>query len=581
MNRQLMAWIFRDAGYCVLEAGTGEEALTLVRQRPELAVLDVNLPDVSGFEVCRRIKADPLTRGVSVVHLSAVFVGSGDRTQGLEQGADAYLIKPVEHRELLATVKAMLRIRAAEEAARRAAQEWRTTFDAISDAVCLIDAGGRVCRANRAMGELLGQDSALLVGRPFDEALREALGADDCPPLQWALEADEDSRRAEELRFGRRHFRMTADPLPADGGGVVILRDITQRKELEELVRQGQRLEAVGRLAGGVAHEFNNLLTAILGNVSMLAASVASPEDAALLETVERSAWRAADLTRQLLGFSRQALLWLRPVDPSALLDEVLGAVRAGLPASVTLREERPAELAAILADADFLKQVLQQLCRQAVEAMPAGGVVVVTAADVVFGVGGAEGSPDSHAGAFVRFSVADGGGGMPPEAVDKVFEPFYTMTGGPGGLSLAWVHGIAKQHRGWVECHSEVGRGTRFDLYVPCPDQPVAAQSAVPATVAPRPGPRRVLLADDNAVLLALAAQYLRQGGYDVVTADDGLQAVELYARDYEHIDLVILDQVMPHLTGQDALERMRRIHPGVRALIASGSGAARPVGE
>ncbi|HVS36789.1 MAG TPA: response regulator, partial [Gemmataceae bacterium] len=156
-NRRFLGWIFRNEGFEILEAASGMEALRMAAARPDLVVLDVSLPDIDGFEVCRRIKAEPITASTPVLHVSSVFVNSGDRSQGLESGADAYLVKPVEPRELLATVRALLRIHAAEEAARAASHQWRVTFDAISDPVCLVNAAGVVLRCNQAVCDLLGR----------------------------------------------------------------------------------------------------------------------------------------------------------------------------------------------------------------------------------------------------------------------------------------------------------------------------------------------------------------------------------------------------------------------------------------
>jgi CheY-like chemotaxis protein len=186
-NRRTFSWLLRGAGYDVKEAATGGEALRLVDERPDLVILDVNLPDVSGFEVCRRIMSHPATSRIPVLHMSAVFVRSEDKTHGLEEGADGYLIKPVEPREVLATVKALLRAHQAEEAARAAARDWQVTFDALSEGVCLLDAEGKVRRCNRAAAGMLGYAPEELLGQPLHPLVHHSRPDGSPYPLEECL----------------------------------------------------------------------------------------------------------------------------------------------------------------------------------------------------------------------------------------------------------------------------------------------------------------------------------------------------------------------------------------------------------
>ena len=580
-NRRLLSWIFRNEGFEVLEAASGAEALRLAAAKPDLVILDVSLPDLTGFEVCRRLKAEPSTASTPVLHVSAVYINSGDRSQGLESGADGYLIKPVEPREMLATVRALLRVHAAEEAARAASHQWRLTFDAISDPVCLVDAAGVVLRCNRAVCDLLDRPFPAVVGRPYALLMQEAFQLGEPPDL--AFGAGEPGRHVNEVRLGRRWFAVTADPIRdergAPAGGVSILTDVTRRRALEEQLRQVQKLEAIGRLAGGVAHDFNNLLTAVVGNAALLMQSLSTEAaEYELAAAIEQAAWRAAELTRQLLGFSRQTLLWLRPVNLNDSVAEVVALLKRTIDPRIALDVACAPDVGPVQADPGQMNQVLMNLCINACDAMPEGGRLRIETSNQTVDEEHTRRAVEARAGSFVRLRAADTGSGIAPENLPRIFDPFFT-TKQPGkgtGLGLAMVFGIVKQHEGWVECRSEPGRGACFDVYLPAlPGTAAAAPAVAPSAALTAGRGEVVLLADDNELLRSLGATILRHHGYRVLLAEDGQEAVEAYEREGGRIELVVLDMTMPRLSGREALQRLRKINPRVRVLFASGYSA------
>jgi two-component system, cell cycle sensor histidine kinase and response regulator CckA len=579
LSRLALRTILGRAGFRVTEAATGRDALRLANDHPDLVLLDVNLPDIDGFEVCRQIKAHPATHRIPVLHLSAMYVTSEDRTHGLEGGADGYLTKPVEPQELIAHLRAMLRIRQAEEETRAVARQWQATFDAMSDGVALLNREGQVLRCNRALERLTGRPAAHIVGRPWLDMLTGLPGLDGAVFRRMLATG---RRESAEGPVGGRWLQIVVDPIwdQANGltGAVYILSDVTEHWRLEEQLRQAQKLQAVGQLAGGIAHDFNNLLAAILGNVSLLLEGGPHlPPKTELLRTVEKAALRAADLTRQLLGFSRQNILWLKPLDLQEAVDEVLKILHRTIDPRITVEVRSGPDLGRVRADANQVNQVLLNLCLNARDAMPEGGRLLLETQNATLDADAARRHVDAAAGEFVRLRVQDTGHGIPEEIRSRIFEPFFT-TKEPGqgtGLGLAMVFGIVKQHHGWVECTSVVGQGTTFDVYLPrCTDEPPA-----PPARARNPGPttgtETILLVDDEAMVRDLGRLILRNAGYRVHLAEDGRQAVDLYRREHPHIDLVILDLTMPHLSGRDTLRELMAINSRARVLLTSGYSA------
>jgi PAS domain S-box-containing protein len=385
-----------------------------------------------------------------------------------------------------------------------------------------------------------------------------------------------------EMEWLGRFFQCHIEPLRvADGtvtGCIGVCFDITERRGLEEQLRQAQKMEAIGRLAGGVAHDFNNLLTAILGNTSLVLANLpAADANRELLQATEKAARRAAELTQQLLGFSRQTMLRLEPTNLYNAIQDTVKILRRTIDPRITVEVHSAPELWKVLADPGQMSQVLMNLCLNARDAMPNGGRLLVETEQVVLGDGSPRRHLDARAGDFVRLSVSDTGHGIPAEIRSRIFDPFFT-TKEPGkgtGLGLAMVFGIIKQHRGWIECASEVDQGTRFDIYLPRAGEDAMPVVPPPASRTSSRGTETILLADDEVMIRNLARAVLEQYGYEVLLAADGLEAVETYQRERDRIDLVILDLTMPRLSGRDALRQLLQIDPHVRVLLASGYSA------
>jgi CheY-like chemotaxis protein len=334
----------------------------------------------------------------------------------------------------------------------------------------------------------------------------------------------------------------------------------------------------VGQLAGGVAHDFNNLLTAILGNISLLMANVPpSDPNRELLRDTETAANRAADLTKQLLGFSRRTMLRLEPTDLNTAIQEAVRILRRTIDPRITMEAKSARNLWTAWADPGQLNQVLINLCLNARDAMPEGGKLAIETANVVVDGEYVQMHLDARPGEFVLLRVSDTGHGIPAEIRQRIFEPFFT-TKRPGqgtGLGLAMVFGIVKQHQGWIDCYSEINRGTRFDIYLPRFQEGAAPVSEPAAPPAQNGGNETILLVDDEAMIRNLGRTILQRHGYEILLAEDGEQALEIYQQERERIDLVILDLTMPKLSGWDTVRRLRELDPDVAVLFASGYSA------
>jgi two-component system cell cycle sensor histidine kinase/response regulator CckA len=569
--------VLRRAGYEVIEASNGAEALRRVAaDRPDLVVLDVCLPDISGLEVSSRIKSAPDTSGTLVLQMSASSVDDRARVAALDSGADGYIVSPVEPSVLVATVRAMLRLQTAEQAVAEAARDWQSTFDAIRDGVALLDPSGAVRRSNAALPLLLGLAPEEIPGRDLDELLP--------PSKQTPATAEilESLRRfTQERTLDNRTFGLTIDPM-ADSdtglrGGVAIITDITERREIEMGLRHSQKLESIGLLAGGVAHDFNNLLMGILGNATLALDTVpaASPARQAL-EDVVRASERAADLTRQLLAYAGKGRFIIEPVDLSVLIQEMVPLIHSSIPRKVRLILNLAPGLPAVQADKGQLEQVVMNLLINAAEAIQGSGIVTVTT--TMCRAGEIEQSQflaeDELAGEYLCLIVEDTGCGMDEETRGRIFDPFFSTKFLGRGLGLSATLGIVRGHKGAIRVVSSPGQGTSFEVLFPT-GAPMPAKLR-PKEVPAARGEGTILVVDDEETIRKLMKVVLQRQGYEVLVAENGAEALSIFSRNASRISLVVLDLVMPVMSGEEVLPHLLAMRPGLRVIVSSGQDSA-----
>jgi len=451
------------------------------------------------------------------------------------------------------------------------------------DAVLIMDAGLRLTYVNPAFEAATGYSAAEALGRPL-QLLR---GGDPDGPVFREVRARVEAaepwsgvlpvRRSDGAVI---EAQALLSPLRDDGqrvnGYVLVARDITEQLALEAELRQAQKLEAIGALAGGVAHDFSNLLAAILGHAELLRAADGAPAGVlAAADVVERSALRAAQLTRQLLACARVGTLLNVPVDLHESISETVEILRRTLGAHIEFEVALDAGSAVVMGDPTEMAQVILNLAVNARDAMPGGGRLTIRTASVELEEESCRDRPAATPGRYVRLTVADTGCGVPQADRARVFEPYYTTkpAGEGTGIGLATVRRVVRDQGGFVEIAGEVGEGAVFDVYLPA-----VAASAVPIVEGPGAaltrGEGRILVVDDDQAVRDVLTRMLEHLGYEVVAFGDPERAVELYRREAREIDLVVLDLVMPKMAGSLCFRVMRGINPGVRAIICSGHG-------
>ncbi len=371
--------------------------------------------------------------------------------------------------------------------------------------------------------------------------------------------------------YDRGFFEIDANGRPTRMYGTMA--DVTERHELEAQLRQAQKMETVGTLAGGVAHDFNNQLTGVLGHLDLLAADLGAHDPRMEHVRIARqAAERCATLTRGLLAFSRRLASRPQPTDMRALVEETSQLLCRMLPASIRVETEFSEGPLTAMVDGVQMQQVLFNLCVNARDAMPDGGRLRLLTRAVEVRAGERR-APDARAGRFVELTVDDTGSGIAPEVIPHIFEPFFTTKplGEGTGLGLSMVYGIVSKHLGWVELESTPGQGSRFRVYLPVSALP-STPPTPPLAAAPPGEGQTVLVVDDEAVVRELTVLALRENGYHVLEACDGEQALTQVREQLESIRVIVLDVIMPGLSGIEVLKRVRVMAPGIHILLTSG---------
>jgi len=570
----------------VQTAAAFEEALA--RREWQVVISDYDLPAFSGPAALRILQATGLD--VPFIMISGT-IGEEIAVSSLKAGAHDFLIKgrlarlvPAIERERREVDVRRERARA-QNSLRRSEARYRSLIDGAVLGIYQATAEGEFVTVNPALVAMLGYESPA-------ELLRIGWAdLHDDPKVAHAVipRASEQGYFAGEEVIWRRkngepiRVRLSGRLIEdADGGRTlseVFVEDVTEPHRLQEQLRQAQKMEAVGQLAGGVAHDFNNILGVILMQAELAEMVGGTPEKVreGLVE-IRAAAERAANLTRQLLLFSRQQVMQQQQVDLNEVVTDLASMLRRVIREDVTLELHLHSGSLLTYADAGMLGQLLMNLAVNARDAMPAGGRLVIETAEKMVDADETALNPDALPGRYVWLSVSDTGGGIPPEILPRIFEPFFTTkeVGKGTGLGLATVFGVVKQHRGWLKVYSEVGKGTNFQIFLPAMEAPGKALAQAAVKARPRGGSETILVAEDNALLRMVTRAALGQAGYEVLEAADGVEAERIWSEHQGRIALLWTDLVMPGgLNGRELAARLQKQKPGLKVIFTSGYSA------
>jgi len=607
-NIELLEAYLVPEGYEIVTAATGEEALgKLADNQIDLILLDVMMPYLNGFEVTRRVRQDTTHRLLPIILVTALRETDA-RLKGIEAGCDDFIIKPVDKMELLARVRSLLKVKAyndlmcnyrkeLESEVTRRTEELQHSFmfnqrliDALPIPVFYKDSVDRYLGCNSSFENYFGRKREELIGKSAYELFPKEL-ADIYQEKDQALLQNPGIQVYESVVKDAGGVirdvvlnKATFNNIDGSVGGLIgAFLDITDiktaekmRKNLESQLFQAQKMESVGRLAGGVAHDYNNMLSVIVG-YTQLALDELTPEDqiSEYLRQVYDAAIRSTAITRQLLAFARKQVIAPLVLDLNETVESMLKMLRRLIGEDLDLVWRPATGLWSVEMDPSQVDQVLANLCVNARDAIDGVGRVTIETGMATFDEAYCADHLGFIPGEYVLLAISDDGCGMDRETVEKIFEPFFTTKGvGQGtGLGLATVYGIVKQNNGFINVYSEPGEGTTFKLYLARHAEPAGeAAKESPKEVLPIGHGEVILVVEDEASILDLARKILEKLGYTVLTANLSSQALNLAEEHHGEIQLLITDVVMPEMNGKELSFRLQKIYPRLKTLFMSG---------
>lgn len=586
----------------------GNEALRLVLKHDfALVLLDVQMPEMDGFETAELMRANPKTRHLPIIFVTAGMKEMAFQFKGYENGAVDYLLKPLEPAVLRSKVRvfreiwlqrrdleqreesleALVEKRTVElvrtaERLLESEERYRHAFELAAVGIVHLALDGLLVRVNACMCESLGYAAGELQRQTLESVTHPddvVIGAAENRAL---LEGRIPSYAVEKrlvckdgnILWGHITVALARHESGEPAHYVVVIHDTTARKNLEQQLLQAQKMEAIGQLAGGIAHDFNNFLSVIMGYGNL--AQMRIKEDLflkPLLDQIVAAAEKASQVTRGLLTFSRKQQMQQQPLELNRLVENSARILRRIMGEDINFETSLHHDSLFVNADNAQLDQVLMNLASNARDAMPGGGVFSISTSIQVMEDTFVSQQGFGRPGTYAMISISDSGHGMDPTTLQNIFDPFFTTkeVGKGTGLGMAIVYGIVTQHDGFIKVYSEPGVGTTFRIYLPLIDGG-RVQEAVAIYGAPSGGTETILLAEDDEAIRELEMHVLSDFGYTVLAAADGQEAVDLFRQHRDEIDLVLLDVIMPRKRGSEAYSEIRAMSPQTKVIFISG---------
>jgi PAS domain S-box-containing protein len=474
--------------------------------------------------------------------------------------------------------------RRAQQALQEGEHRLASIINSAMDGIITVDAQQNIVLFNAAAEKVFGYAAAEVLGQSLDRLIPERFRTGHHHHIEGFGKTQVTKRTMGRLgaiygiRANGEEFPMEASISQVETDGqrfyTVILRDITEKKRLEAQFLRAQRMESIGTLAGGIAHDLNNLLAPMLMAVQMLQLKFTDEQSQKMLQLLRANAERGAEMVKQILSFARGVEGERLAIQPRHLIKEVIKILRETLPKSIEISFRISEDLWPIMGDATQLHQVLMNLCINARDALPSGGRLQMDADNSVLDETYAQMIPDARPGRYVRLTISDNGMGIPPANLGRIFDPFFTTKekGKGTGLGLSTVQGIVKGHGGFINVYSEIGKGTQFRIHLPALEAGQIEKAHIVNPELPPGKGELILVVDDEMAIREVTKATLEAFNYSVLTAADGTEALALYAQHGSEIKVVLTDMMMPYLDGPATIRALQKLNPNVKIIASSG---------